>query len=124
MQEANERLSIPNVALLFTDGESSDRDRAVYEAYLSKEAGIDIIAIGIGDWVVWNELEAMVSFPKTRNTMHIPNYNVLFRFTDMAISAMCNGEFDLIYKFLLWHIILFCHFLSTPGPLTILDMIL
>ena len=65
----------------------------MYEAYLSKEAGIDIIAIGIGDWVVWNELEAMVSFPKTRNTMHIPNYNVLFRFTDMAISAMCNGKF-------------------------------
>ena len=50
---------------------------------------------GIGDWVVWSELEAMVSHPKTLNVMQIPNYNVLFQYMDNLISAMCNGEFTL-----------------------------
>ena len=48
---------------------------------------------GIGDWVVWSELEAMVSHPKVLNVMQIPNYNVLFQYMDNLISAMCNGEF-------------------------------
>ncbi len=45
-QQPDERLSYPDVAIMVTDGESSDRDSAVYEAYLAREQGIDIIAIG------------------------------------------------------------------------------
>ena len=54
---------------------------------------MNVMFPGIGDWVVWSELEAMVSHPKVLNVMQIPNYNVLFQYMDNLISAMCNGEF-------------------------------
>ena len=54
---------------------------------------LNVLFPGIGDWVVWSELEAMVSHPKVLNVMQIPNYNVLFQYMDNLISAMCNGEF-------------------------------
>ena len=46
LQEDQSRYNVPNLVVMVTDGESSNRDGAVFEAYNAKQEGIDIIALG------------------------------------------------------------------------------
>ena len=45
------RDDVPRICVIVTDGESSDRSLTLKEAKKAKDAGIKIIAIGIGDKV-------------------------------------------------------------------------
>ena len=46
MQESPDRRRVDNVAVLVSDGESSDRDAAVYQAHMARNEGATLIALG------------------------------------------------------------------------------
>ena len=52
--------------------------------------GVDILTIGVGKWVEQPELEAMASFPKTRNTFVVPSYSDLFEISDVMLTTICD----------------------------------
>ena len=61
-----------------------------------RDDGIDIITIGIGKWIGQPELEAMASFPKTRNTFVVPDHIDLFEISDMMLTTMCDCKILMI----------------------------
>ncbi|KAL3856133.1 hypothetical protein ACJMK2_015326 [Sinanodonta woodiana] len=72
-----DRSDVPNIAIRLTDGESGDMERTRNEAKLTREAGVSIFAIGIGDSVKKEDLEEIASSPKTDSMHIIENFTTL-----------------------------------------------
>ncbi|KAL3856013.1 hypothetical protein ACJMK2_015210, partial [Sinanodonta woodiana] len=87
-----DRSDIPNIAILLTDGESSNMASTVKEAQLTREAGVTIFAIGIGDKIIKEELEQIASSP-TSDYMH-----VLETFTELQAGGFVKRIIDLACK--------------------------
>jgi collagen type VI alpha len=83
---------IDKILIVITDGESSQPERTVEESRMTRDAGIDVITLGIGKWVVQSELEGMASYPKTRNAFRVYDYGSLFQASDAMLLAMCDLE--------------------------------
>ena len=48
MGQTGDRKDVPNVLVLFSDGESQDHARAVATAQAMKNTGVEILCVGIG----------------------------------------------------------------------------
>ena len=86
------REGVDSVLVVVTDGGSDDPTATIDEARKTRNAGIDILAMGIGDSVRVYELEGMASHPKTRNVFRVEGYQFLFQATDVMRSTMCDGQ--------------------------------
>lgn len=53
--------------------------------------GVGIIAIGIGNDVDAMDLQTMASYPNTKNTITVVDYEQLPSFVDPLINIMCSG---------------------------------
>ncbi|KAK3581965.1 hypothetical protein CHS0354_023436 [Potamilus streckersoni] len=69
-EKNGDRPDVPNIAIVLTDGESSNKASTVHEADLTRKAGTAIFAIGIGNMVNKVELEEIASLPKS-DYMHV-----------------------------------------------------
>ncbi|KAL3856129.1 hypothetical protein ACJMK2_015322 [Sinanodonta woodiana] len=87
-----DRSDIPNIAILLTDGESSNMASTVKEAKLTREAGVTIFGIGIGDKINKEELEQIASSP-TSDYMHI-----LESFTELQAGDFVKRIIDVTCK--------------------------
>ncbi|KAL3856134.1 hypothetical protein ACJMK2_015327 [Sinanodonta woodiana] len=89
-----DRSDIPNIAILLTDGESSNMASTVKEAKLTREAGVTIFGIGIGDKIKKEELEQIASSP-TSDYMHILESFTALQAGDLVkriIDLACKGK--------------------------------
>ena len=95
-----------SVLVVVTDGGSDDPTATIDEARKTRDDGIDVLSMGIGDSVRMFELEGMASHPKTRNVFMVEGYLYLFQATELMRSTICDGQ------------LLFTHLLLLPlGPM-------
>ncbi|KAK3579041.1 hypothetical protein CHS0354_029897 [Potamilus streckersoni] len=89
-----DRSDVPNIAIVLTDGESSDEASTAQEAKLTRKAGVAIFAIGIGDAVNKVELEEIASSPKSDYMHTLVNFNELQSdtFTKLLSHKVCTEE--------------------------------
>jgi Mg-chelatase subunit ChlD len=88
---AGARDGVTKVAVILTDGESSNRSATIEEAKAAKQAGIHLISLGIGDWLDMHELYAMASYPTTKNMIQVKNFNQLTQVTELIRDAVCDN---------------------------------
>ena len=85
---------VAHVALVITDGESSNSSATIDAARRLRQTGVEILTMGIGNlqWLKKDELEGMASHPKMRNVYLVDDYSTLFTVTDVIISTVCDGK--------------------------------
>ncbi|KAH9492890.1 hypothetical protein Btru_032555 [Bulinus truncatus] len=96
------RPQIPHVAVVMTDGQSSDHDRTRVAAANLRASNVTIISIGIGNFSQ-QELQDIASGPK--NVMQIDSYSLLHTLQDdisilvcgTVLSPACSIKMDLIF---------------------------
>ncbi|XP_060597224.1 cartilage matrix protein-like [Ruditapes philippinarum] len=87
------RSGVRKLAILLTDGRSTYRNGTLKEAKLAKDAGITILAIGVGNAVDESELRAVVSSPSDKYYFHSSTFDKL---KDLLMSQVigqvaCGG---------------------------------
>ena len=100
----NNRRDVPDIALLFTDGNSMDIEETIREAYLCKQAGIHIIVVAVSDWINTDELDTVASYPSTVNRFLLDSYDRLNDIVEEIRDLICNSEYE-ISKYILYTII-------------------
>lgn len=87
-----DRDGIRNIAIILTDGESKVKpERTIPEAERAREAGIDIISIGIGSSINEDELKGMSSKPQTKNLNYfLSSFEGLNTISSLIISEACG----------------------------------
>ncbi|KAL3858157.1 hypothetical protein ACJMK2_012763 [Sinanodonta woodiana] len=71
------RTGVAKVAIVLTDGQSSNMAKTVYEAFRAKMENIQIFAIGIGSNINSRELRIMASSPPEEFFFEVENYAAL-----------------------------------------------
>ncbi|ESN96267.1 hypothetical protein HELRODRAFT_189175 [Helobdella robusta] len=89
-EERGARRGVAKVALLMTDGAANNFTAATQEAVLTRNAGIDIISLGIGSMINKNELQTMSSYPSEKNTIFVEYYDLLTTASDPLLKLICN----------------------------------
>ena len=87
------RASVAHVAILLTDGQSTDTHLTVSEAKLAQREGIYLYAVGIGDQIDRHELEMIASQPEDEFVFEIDNFNMLSSVLNILAIKTCNGKF-------------------------------
>ena len=85
-------MSAPNVAVLITDGYSNDEAATWNAAMATRDAGIDIVVVGVGDHVKRRELLAVASDPVERNVFVVAGFDELDTVVSRVRDNLCNGE--------------------------------
>ena len=84
------RRSAPKIAIVITDGTSVNPAETIRQANLAKEAGIRMIAVGVGNNVFEEELRQIAS--NQRKYYPVADYNTL-RSIEAGLRAMiCRGN--------------------------------
>lgn len=89
--QSQDRDDVPNVLVLFSDGQSHDHSRAVVEARKMKEKGVSILCVAIGSGLTVNRLTR-----KLKEISSKPEYtfnssvNALNTIEDSLVKNMCD----------------------------------
>jgi Mg-chelatase subunit ChlD len=83
-----DRPSMTNKAVLITDGQSSNTDETLMEAVLAKNAGIQLIAVGVGLNMNQYELGMVVSSPM--DLFIVPDFHLLGDVLLNVTASICN----------------------------------
>ena len=93
-----DRFNVRNIAIIITDGTSSDRQATFTEAALAHEDGIQLLTVGIGITNVFatEELEGIASNPDEFNMFSAASFEELeANGTALAgeiLNAICNSK--------------------------------
>ena len=85
------RVGVPHIAVLVTHINSLDTAATQREADLTRRAGINIMAVGVGNWLDMSELRAAVSYPADTNTLHVDSYETLGTAVHAIRDAACGS---------------------------------
>lgn len=96
-RQNGDRNSVPNIAIVITDGVSSNSKRTILAANTIKRAGVDIFSVGIGRKFRRSELQAMASHPKYKHIFTVGKFNALKRITKSISKKICQGMFMFNY---------------------------
>lgn len=97
------------MAIVVTDGRSSNPTQTAAEAKKARDAGITVLAIGVGSGVSKPELNAIATDPDSTHVFAADNFDALKSLKALLSTKACEGKF------------LFCYF---PSSLTLLHGIL
>jgi hypothetical protein len=64
----------------------------MFQAQITRAAGIHILSIGVGDWANLDVLTSYSSYPGVRNTLTAASYGVMFQLIDPIILTICSGK--------------------------------
>ena len=70
---------------------SNDFDATWREARALRQAGTQVLAVGIGRNVGERELEAIASEPVDDNVLRVPSFNQLSSLINSLSNAICDG---------------------------------
>ena len=96
-----DRRDVPNVAMVFTDGNSNDMKKTLQEAYLCKKEGIHVIVVAVSTWIRTNELDAIASYPASSNRFLMDDFDRLSEIVGDMKDLICNSKCKNIYNTLL-----------------------
>ena len=75
-------------------GGSSNQWQTQQQAYLARQAGIHVVAVGAGRWLDRYELGNVVSQPRTVNAIFADSFSSLQQAAGTAVrNIICNSEF-------------------------------
>lgn len=90
--ENGDRSNVSNIAILLTDGLSNvNADQTLQEASMTRMAGIQIFAVGIGLSNI-SEINRIASRPIRDNLRLIPSFYDLVEIVNPVFSAICSGR--------------------------------
>jgi collagen type VI alpha len=92
--EANgDRSNVMNLAIVITDGESNDKQATIAQAVRAKTTkDIQIVSVGVGNWINVYELNAIASYPFQTHYLNISNYQNLTSHFNEFFALICNGK--------------------------------
>ena len=91
-EDNGDRESVPNFAVVITDGESTvNKERTLPEAREARISGIHIIAVAVGPNRNKLELKGIASDPDDKNIFSVDSFDNLETIQYPVISSMCNG---------------------------------
>ncbi|XP_013390182.2 sushi, von Willebrand factor type A, EGF and pentraxin domain-containing protein 1-like [Lingula anatina] len=91
LRPAGARKGIPQIAIVITDGLSDDPTETKKEAELAQKQGIEIFAIGIGNFTNYSELQAIASDPDDGHVYNVDDFTALMNIGDMVSRSICKG---------------------------------
>uniref|UniRef100_A0A0L8HJQ0 VWFA domain-containing protein n=1 Tax=Octopus bimaculoides TaxID=37653 RepID=A0A0L8HJQ0_OCTBM len=94
------RDGVAKIAIILTDGESTEKHKTLAEATLAKSLGINIIAIGVGPKIDADELEAIASNHESVFTVN--SFNALQQIKiklGMKACEACDKDIDVNFVF-------------------------
>ncbi|XP_021375359.1 uncharacterized protein LOC110464458 isoform X7 [Mizuhopecten yessoensis] len=90
-QQFGDRLDVPNVIVIITDGESNINNmRTIPEAMTLKRAGVTIITVAVGYADSSAELFGITSNPVRDNLIRVENFDALDFLKDKLITPLCT----------------------------------
>ena len=96
-----DRIGVPNIAIVVTDGISSNVRATIKEAVALQKSGVVIFSIGIGKYLQQYELIVMASKPKSEHKLSADSFVALQYIREDLTKKLCEG----MYMCVLWRII-------------------
>jgi uncharacterized protein YegL len=83
---------VTRVAVVITDGQSDDIEATAEQAAITKDFGIHLFAIGVGDSVDSKELEEIASQPKDYYMVQAVDFAALSGLYEELANKICTGQ--------------------------------
>ena len=83
--------SSTSIGIIVTNGLMDDHETAVRESAMSRNSGVHIFAIGIGESVNVDELDEIASRPAREFTFTVENYSALSKLSQTLAARICTG---------------------------------
>lgn len=80
-----------HVAIIITDGRSQNKQETLEAAKIAKEKGIQMFAIGVGQYLDIEELEGIGSEPAEQHVFNVSTFSELEGIKDKLPSNACEG---------------------------------
>ncbi|KAK3083825.1 hypothetical protein FSP39_003726 [Pinctada imbricata] len=86
--------NVQKIAMVITDGESHDPVATANEADILRNAGVDMVAIGVGSGVNMDEINSIADEPKEYRVFIADDFNALDYLADTLIEVICRGKWS------------------------------
>ncbi|XP_052786279.1 cartilage matrix protein-like [Mya arenaria] len=93
-QNNGDRPGIPNIAIVVTDGRSTNRPNTLAEAQKLRNSGVQVFAVGVGGGVDTSELNAIASDPDSSHVLTVQDFSQLASITASLNSQACADSDD------------------------------
>ena len=90
-QKSGARPNVPRIAVVITDGRSSNPTNTAAAANQARADHIGMMSVGIGAGVDQSELHAISDNPDSENSFMVNNYDQLSSITSQIIQKACRG---------------------------------
>ena len=101
-QNTGARGNVPRIAIMVTDGGSSNPAAAIKAADKLRTENIAVMTVGVGNRV--NNLELTNIADKSDYVFNVGNYDNLDSITDQLINQMCTGNPELLFELLKYYL--------------------
>ncbi|KAH3775135.1 hypothetical protein DPMN_176532, partial [Dreissena polymorpha] len=85
-----DRPNVPNIAIVVTDGQSANPTLTAAEAKKARDAGITLLAIGVGSGIGRTELNNIATDPDSTHVYMADNFDALTSLKAMLSSKACE----------------------------------
>ncbi|CAE1226742.1 COL6A [Acanthosepion pharaonis] len=86
-----DRKYAPNIAIVVTDGKSSNSILTKLEADKIKKKGVEMFIVPVGRRVCRSEVRAMASYPEYKHIISVGKFNALRKITWRITKNICQG---------------------------------
>ncbi|XP_052231542.1 collagen alpha-1(XII) chain-like [Dreissena polymorpha] len=84
--------NVPRIAIVITDGQSANPTATAAEADKARQDHIGLLAVGVGNGVSLNELNAIADNPDSANTFTVNSYDQLDSIAAQIIQRACTVQ--------------------------------
>ena len=96
-----DRIGVPNIAIVVTDGISSNARATIKEAVALQKSGVVIFSIGAGKYIRQSELIAMTNKPNSEHKLTVNTFDALQSITQKITKKICKGMYHCTYVLLI-----------------------
>lgn len=100
-EENGDRKNAPNIAIIITDGQSSNKTLTILESSRLKKENVVMFSIGIGNNLRELELKAMASEPVPEHMFTVDNFGALQGIANKITTKTCEGNCISQYMFVM-----------------------
>lgn len=90
-QKSGARSNVPRIAVVITDGRSSNPTNTANAANQARVDNIGVMSVGIGAGVDRSELNAIADNPDSQNSFMVNNYDQLKSIVTQIVNRACQG---------------------------------
>ncbi|XP_053401477.1 uncharacterized protein LOC123550590 isoform X2 [Mercenaria mercenaria] len=84
-----DRPGVPNIAIVVTDGRSTNRPTTLSEAKKLRDSGAQVFTVGVGSGVDKSELNAVATDPDSSHVLQVTDFSKLTQITASLNSKAC-----------------------------------